>query len=120
MSDTAAITADPTAELDEQILRLTTEIADIKDQLADADMRRQADPSTLDRGWQQRARMALRKRKETLAAAQLARQRLLRAALPEAGFKDVLISVCREEFDEEAWQQITAEAQRRHVEGAPA
>jgi hypothetical protein len=82
--------------------QLRADIDAIKAQIAAADLERQARRGKIDPRWYHRARTAIRHKRQQIA--------LLTAHLQtlppdrKVGFKDCLIQVLRDEFDDVAWQ----------------
>jgi hypothetical protein len=82
--------------------QLRGEIDAIKAQIATADLERQARRGKMDPRWYHRARTAIRHKRHQVAALTAQLQ-----TLPpdrKAGFKDCLIEVLRDEFNDAAWQ----------------
>jgi hypothetical protein len=82
--------------------QLRGEIDAIKSQIAAADLERQARRGKMDPRWYHRARTAIRHKRQQIAALAAHLQ-----TLPpdrKVGFKDCLIQVLRDEFDDAAWQ----------------
>jgi hypothetical protein len=92
--------------------QLRADIDAIKAQIAAADLERQARRGKMDPGWYHRARTAMRHKRQQIA--------LLTAHLQtlptdrKSGFKDCLIEVLRDEFDDEAWQGFLDRAHALH------
>jgi hypothetical protein len=90
------------AECRAAIDQLRGEIDAIKAQIAAADLERQARRGKMDPRWYHRARTAIRHKRQQIAALTAHLQ-----TLPpdrKVGFKDCLIQVLRDEFDDVAWQ----------------
>ena len=95
------------------IRQLQSDIAAIKDQIATADLDRQARRSQMDARWYHRARTALRFKREevadltahlgTLPGGVLERKTLL---------KDAIIETVRPDYDDGEWQGVMDEAHR--------
>ena len=92
---------------------LRDDIAAIKAQIAAADIERQKDRGRMDPRWFHRAKTALRhkQREADEIAAHM-------ATLPGRReiFKDRLIEVVREDYDDTEWRAVMDEAHRRHAE----
>jgi hypothetical protein len=94
--------------------QLRADIDAIKAQIAAADLERQARRGRMDPRWYHRARTAIRHKRQQIAA--------LTAHLPtlpadpgrKVGFKDCLIEVLRDEFDDAAWQAFLDRAHALH------
>jgi hypothetical protein len=84
--------------------QLRGDIDAIKAQIAAADLERQAKRGKMDPRWYHRARTAIRHKRQQIAALTAHMQTLPVGPGRKAGFKDCLIEVLRDEFDEEAWQ----------------
>ena len=92
-----------------QIVELDDAIANIRTQIATADLARQKNAKPIDPDWFHKARTALR---------HLCRERAELVALGTAqrrreAMKDALIGVLRERHDEDAWAAVLAEARLR-------
>jgi hypothetical protein len=82
--------------------QLRGEIDAIKAQIAAADLERQARRGKMDPRWYHRARTAIRHKRQQIAVLTAHLQ-----TLPpdrKVGFKDCLIEVLRDEFDDVTWQ----------------
>jgi hypothetical protein len=91
---------------------LRGEIDAIKAQIAAADLERQARRGKMDPRWYHRARTAMRHKRQQIAA-----QAAHMQTLPpdrKVGFKDCLIEVLRDEFDDVAWQVALDRAHALH------
>ena len=91
-----------------QILELDDAIANIRTQIATADLKRQAGVRPIDPDWFHRAKSALRHLQRTRAelTASLGASRKDR-------FKNAVIDVLRERHDEDSWREVLAQAQQR-------
>ncbi len=93
----------------EQLRLLADEMAEIRTQIATADIRRQAARRAVDAQWYQQARTALRAKQQ--ASAQLTvHLKTLTARNGREALKDVLIELIRLQYDEPAWAQLIREA----------
>jgi len=92
--------------------QLRGDIDAIKAQIAAADLERQAKRGKMDARWYHRARTAMRHKRQQIADLAAHMQSLP----PEgkAGFKDCLIEVLRDEFDDAAWQKFLDRAHALH------
>lgn len=90
-------------------------LAELKDEIAAADLARQAGGPRMDAGWFHRAKTALRHRQREVEAV-TARLSAL-AAKGREGFKDALIAVLRQDYDDDRWRRALDEAHRRHAGG---
>jgi hypothetical protein len=82
--------------------QLRVDIDAIKAQIAAADLERQARRGKMDPRWYHRARTAIRHKRQQIAVLTAHLQ-----TLPpdrKVGFKDCLIEVLRDEFDDVTWQ----------------
>jgi hypothetical protein len=82
--------------------QLRGDIDAIRAQIAAADLERQAKRGKMDPRWYHRARTAIRHKRQQIAALTAHLQSL--PSDRKVGFKDCLIEILRDEFDEEAWQ----------------
>ena len=101
------------ADCQRRIAELRDDIAAIKAQIAAADIDRQAAGGKTDARWFHRAKTALRHRQRELDAL-IAHM----ATLPDPrrdAFRDCLIAVVREDYDDQEWQEVLEEARRRHT-----
>jgi hypothetical protein len=92
--------------------QLRADIDAIKAQIAAADLERQAKRGRMDPRWYHRARTAIRHKRQQIAVLTAHLQ-----TLPpdrRVGFKDCLIQVLRDEFDDEAWQGFLDRANTLH------
>jgi hypothetical protein len=89
------------------------DIAAIKAQIAATDIARQKDRGRMDPRWFHRAKTALRHKQRE--AEQVTAHM---ASLPsrKEAFKDRLIEVVREDYDDAEWRDVLDEAHRRHAE----
>jgi hypothetical protein len=98
--------------------QLRADIDAIKAQIAAADLERQAKRGKMDPRWYHRARTAIRHKRQQIAALTAHLQ-----ALPpdrKVAFKDCLIEVLRDEFDDEAWNAFLDRAHALHDQRAGA
>jgi hypothetical protein len=100
------------AECRSAIDQLRCDIDAIKAQIAAADLERQARRGKMDPRWYHRARTAIRHKRQQVAELTAHLQTL--PSERKAGFKDCLIEVLRDEFDEEAWQSFLDRAHTMH------
>ena len=100
------------AECRATIDQLRGDIDAIKAQIAAADLERQAKRGKMDPRWYHRARTAIRHKRQQIAELTAHLQSL--PSDRKAGFKDCLIEVLRDEFDEEAWQGFLDRANTLH------
>jgi hypothetical protein len=102
------------AECRAAIDQLRGDIDAIKAQIAAADLERQAKRGKMDPRWYHRARTAIRHKRQQIAA--LTAQMQTQPARPgrKAGFKDCLIEVLRDEFDDKTWQGFLDRANSLH------
>jgi hypothetical protein len=92
--------------------QLRSDIDAIRAQIAAADLERQARRGKMDPRWYHRARTAIRHKRQQIAALAAHLQ-----TLPpdrKVGFKDCLIQVLRDEFDDAAWQALLDRAHALH------
>jgi hypothetical protein len=82
--------------------QLRGDVDAIKSQIAAADLERQAKRGKMDPRWYHRARTAIRHKRQQIAVLTAHLQTL--PADRKVGFKDCLIQVLRDEFDDVAWQ----------------
>ena len=68
----------------------------------------------MDPRWYHRARTAIRHKRQQIAALTAHMQILPAGPGRKAGFKDCLIEVLRDEFDDEAWQGFLDRANTLH------
>jgi hypothetical protein len=99
-----------------RIAELQDDIAAIKAQIAAADLDRQARERRMDPRWFHRAKTALRHRQRELAEVTAHMARLPAGPSRQSRFKDALIEVLREDYDDEAWQRALTEAKRLQLE----
>ena len=100
--------------------QLRGDIDAIKAQIAAADLERQARRGKMDPRWYHRARTAIRHKRQQIAALTAHMQTLPADPGRKAGFKDCLIEVLRDEFDDEAWQAFLDRAHALHDQRAGA
>ena len=94
---------------------LQDDIAAIRVQIATNDIRRQTARKGLDPDWFHRARTALRLKQHEVAQVTAHMASLMRG-VRHIHFKDTLIAVLREEFDDGEWAKVVDEARARHIE----
>ena len=82
--------------------QLRGDVDAIKSQIAAADLERQAKRGKMDPRWYHRARTAMRHKRQQIAVLTAHLQTL--PTDRKSGFKDCLIEVLRDEFDDVAWQ----------------
>lgn len=99
-----------------RIALLQDEIAAIKTQIAAADLDRQAEGRRMDARWFHRAKTALRHRQRELAEVMTHMAGLPAGPSRKDRFKEALIEVLREDYDEAAWQRALTEAKRLQLE----
>jgi hypothetical protein len=104
------------AECRTAIDQLRADIDAIKAQIAAADLERQAKRGKMDPRWYHRARTAIRHKRQQIAALTAHLHTLPAGRSRRAGFKDCLIEVLRDEFDEEVWQAFLDRANALHEE----
>ncbi|WP_081436303.1 hypothetical protein [Magnetococcus marinus] len=98
-------------ECREMMITLQSEITAIRDQIATADLQRQATGGRIDAAWFHRARTALRHKQERLA-----RFKEHIRSLPgdrqerKQRLKDAIIEVLRADYDDDEWRQVLDEA----------
>ena len=97
----------------EQLRLLADEMAEIRTQIATADIRRQAARRALDAQWFQHAKTALHA-KQQAAAHLTAHLKTLTARNGREGFKDALIDLIRPQYDQATWAQLIEQARRAH------
>lgn len=95
-----------------RIAELRDDIAAIKAQIAAADLDRQAKGGRTDARWFHRAKTALRHKQRELEA--IAARMAALADKRREGFKDRLIEIVRQDYDEDEWRDVMDEAHRRH------
>jgi hypothetical protein len=100
--------------------QLRSEIDAIKAQIAAADLERQARRGKMDPRWYHRARTAIRHKRQQIAALTAHLQTLPSGPGRRAEFKDCLIEVLRDEFDDEAWHAFLNRAHALHDQRAGA
>ncbi len=91
-----------------RIISLQFDIAAIRDQLAAADMERQANGGRIDAVWFRRARSALRFKREALVLLQERLRHL--ASAKKHQLKECIIAVVRREYGEDKWRAVLDEA----------
>jgi hypothetical protein len=100
--------------------QLRADIDAIRAQIAAADLERQARHGKMDPRWYHRARTAIRHKRQQIAALTAHMQKLPPEPGRKVGFKDRLIEVLRDEFDDVAWQAALDRAQALHDQRADA
>jgi hypothetical protein len=98
--------------------QLRADIDAIKAQIATADLERQAKRGKMDPRWYHRVRTAMRHKRQHIAGLTAH----LRTLPPErkVDFKDCLIEVLRDEYDDEAWEHFLDQAHALHDQRAGA
>jgi hypothetical protein len=94
--------------------QLRGDIDAIKAQIAAADLERQAKRGKMDPRWYHRARTAIRHKRQQITELTAHMQTLPGGVGRKAGFKDCLLEVLRDEFDDEAWQAFLDRANSLH------
>jgi hypothetical protein len=94
--------------------QLRADIDAIKAQIAAADLERQARHGKMDPRWYHRARTAIRHKRQQIAALTAQLQTLPPDRGRKVAFKDCLIEILRDEFDDEAWQGFLDRAHALH------
>jgi hypothetical protein len=111
MTDAAARAANGAALPDDRqrLLQIDDAIAKIRNQIAAADLKRQAGGQKIDPRWFHRAKTAMRHLQKERAeiAADLATRKVT--------FKDAIIAVLRERHDAESWAKVLDAARIRHA-----
>ena len=102
-------------ECHSRIIKLQFDIAAIRDQLATADMERQANGGRIDTDWFRRARASLRFKREELVLIQDHIRST--AAANKAKLKDAIIAIVRRDYDADEWRGVLDEAHRQIREG---
>ena len=97
----------------EQLRLLADEMAEIRTEIATADIRRQAARRALDAQWYQQAKASLHA-KQQAAAHLTAHLKTLTARKGREGFKDALINLIRPHYDKATWAQLIQQARRAH------
>ena len=92
--------------------QLRGDIDAIRAQIAAADLERQATRGKMDPRWYHRARTAIRHKRQQIAELSAHLQTL--PSDRKAGFKDCLIEVLRDEFDDSVWQGFLDRAHTLH------
>jgi hypothetical protein len=92
--------------------QLRADIDAIKAQIATADLERQANHGRMDPRWYHRARTAIRHKRQHISGLTAH----LSTLPPErkVDFKDCLIEVLRDEYDDEAWEHFLDQAHALH------
>lgn len=100
------------------IIQLKFDIAAIRDQLATADMDRQANGGRVDADWFYRARTALRFKQMELAQVQEHLRRMPGGgAARKVQFKDCIIATVRSRFTDDQWRAVLDDAHHLLQEG---
>ena len=96
-----------------RLIQLQSDIAAIRDQIAAADLDRQARGGQMDAGWYHRARTALRFKREELARLQ-AHQRTLPGGPAERKerLQACIIAAVRPDYNDDEWREVLDEAHR--------
>lgn len=96
-----------------RLVSLQAEVASIRIQIATTDIRRQTEKKALDASAFHRAKTALRLKQYEigLVSAQLTK---LAHASHRGAFKDTLIELVREQFDDKQWSQLVSRAKAMH------
>ena len=102
-------------ECHSRIIKLQFDIAAIRDQLAAADMERQANGGHIDTDWFRRARTSLRYKKEELVL--ITDHIRSTAAANKAKLKDFIIAIVRRDYGGDEWRGVLDEAHRLLREG---
>jgi hypothetical protein len=108
------------AECRAAIDQLRGDVDAIKAQIAAADLERQAKRGKMDPRWYHRARTAIRHKRQQIAELTAHLQTLPVGPGRNAGFKDCLIEILRDQFDDAAWSAFLdrAHALSDHRAGA--
>jgi hypothetical protein len=123
MEDRTLVPGAPTDKIDLPATRpacravidqLRGDIDAIKAQIAATDLERQANHGQMDPRWYHRARTAIRHKRQHIAALTAHMQTLPTGPGRRSGFKDCLIEVLRDEFDDHAWQGFVDRAHALH------
>ena len=85
---------------------------------AAADLERQANHGRMDPRWYHRARTAIRFKRQEIAALSAHMRTLPAESGRKDAFKDCLIEVLRDEFDDDAWHGLLDRAHARHDQRA--
>jgi hypothetical protein len=93
-----------------EIDRVRGEIDAIKAQIAATDLERQATCGKMDPRWYHRARTAIRYKRQQISVLAAHMQALPPDPGGRSTFKDLLIEVLRDEFDDDAWQGLVDRA----------
>ena len=97
----------------DRIIDLQSEIAAIRDQIAAADLDRQARGERMDARWYHRARTALRFKREEMSRIQEHLKRLPGGARDhKTRLKDAIIETVRSDYDDAEWRQVMDDAHR--------
>ena len=97
-----------------EIDQLRGDIDAIKAQIAATDLERQAKHGQMDPRWYHRARTAIRHKRQQITALTAHMQTLPTGPGRRSAFKDHLIQVLRDEFDDDAWQGFLDRAHALH------
>ncbi|MBI4968208.1 MAG: hypothetical protein HZC25_08840 [Rhodospirillales bacterium] len=98
------------AECRARLANLRNDIAAIKAQIAAADIERQGERGRMDPRWFHRAKTALRHK---LREVELVMAHMADLPGRKETFKDHLIEVVREDYDDAEWRDVLDEAHRR-------
>jgi len=98
----------------ERIQTLQDEIASIRIQIATTDIRRQVEKKTSDPALFHRSKTAMRLKQQELQLIQDELRRLS-GKNDRARFKDALIDVVRDDFDDEQWMALISRARLKLV-----
>ena len=107
---TERVMPDTRAALTAQLGAIDDDIAAIRNQLAAADMERQATKQPIDTRWFHRAKTALRHLQQDRRAVVA---RLADLPRPKGRLKDFIIAEARARFSPETWQALLDSAQAR-------
>ena len=94
--------------------QLRGEIDAIKAQIAATDLERQVRHGQMDPRWYHRARTAIRHKRQQITALTAHMQTLPADPGRRSAFKDYLIQILRDEFDDDAWQGFLDRAHALH------
>ncbi len=96
-----------------RLVSLQAEVASIRLQIATTDIRRQTEKKALDASAFHRAKTALRLKQYELGLVSAQLAKLAQGSLRGA-FKDTLIELVREQFDDRQWSQLVSRAKAAH------
>ncbi|MBF0423409.1 MAG: hypothetical protein HQL73_10500 [Magnetococcales bacterium] len=96
-----------------RLIQLQSDLAAIRDQIAVADLDRQARGGQMDTGWYRRARTALRFKREEMVRLQ-AHQRTLPGGPAErkARLRECIIATVRPDYNDDEWRTVMDAAHR--------